>query len=86
MSFTAIRWAWEQDIVAGAKYVLLALADYADEHGVCFPSQKTLARKCGLSRSTINTHLKTLQDAHLIIIQHRSNSGVFVVQAYIAWN
>lgn len=73
MSLTAIRWAWDQDIAASVKYVLLALADYADEEGVCFPSQKTLARKCGLSRSTVNSHLQNLMRLGLITIQHRSS-------------
>ena len=75
MSLAAIRWAWEQNIAAGSKYVLLALADYADVQGVCFPSQKILAKKCGLSRSTINAHLRALQNSSLIMIQRRSNSS-----------
>ena len=36
MSLTATRWAWQQSIAAGPKYVLLALADYADNEGACF--------------------------------------------------
>lgn len=74
MSLTATRWAWQQSIAAGPKYVLLALADYADNEGACFPSQKKLAEKCTLSRATINVHLQFLVSNELIIIKHRSNA------------
>lgn len=73
MSFTATKWAWQQQIAANTKLVLLALADYADDAGVCFPSQRKLASKCGLSRSTINVHLQRLVELNLISIEHQSN-------------
>lgn len=73
MSLLAIQWAWQQHASAGAKFVLLALADYADQYGSCFPSQRKLAQKCGLSRSTINVHLQYLLSVGLISIQHRNN-------------
>ena len=73
MSLTAIRWAWQQKALK-SKLVLMALADYADDKGECFPSQKKLAKKCELSRSTINVHLQYLVSAGLISIENRSNS------------
>jgi len=42
MSFQALAWAWEQRTgSAGRKAVLGALAQFADEHGVCYPSQES---------------------------------------------
>lgn len=75
MSFNVSKWAWQQQLSANTKYVLLALADYADESGVCFPSQRRLADKCGLSRSTINVHLQQLVQKKLISIEHQYNQA-----------
>ena len=33
----------------GSLLVLLALADFANDEGICYPSQKTLAKKSRLS-------------------------------------
>lgn len=47
MSARALNWAWEQVPTSKtAKLILVALADRADDDGVCWPSQKWLARKC----------------------------------------
>jgi pyocin large subunit-like protein len=46
MSVDALSWAKKQRAGSpAAKCVLMILADYADEHGVCWPSQETLARE-----------------------------------------
>lgn len=47
MSARALNWAWEcVPSSRPAKLVLVALADRADEDGVCWPSMKWLASKC----------------------------------------
>ena len=59
-----MNWVWNLDntIVSSVyKVTLLALADHCDDSGVCYPSIKRLAEKTGLSRSTINSHIKKLQ-------------------------
>ena len=54
-----MNWAWSLTLSPRAKLVLMSLADAADDQGVCWPSIPTVARKCCLSKRTIQ---RTLQD------------------------
>lgn len=63
MSVHALSWAFKQPIEnAGAKFVLVALANFADESGHCFPSQTRLARETGLGVRTVRRHIQWLED------------------------
>jgi hypothetical protein len=59
-------WAWKQDLKGTDKLVLVALADNADDEGVCWPGQKFLAEKCGMTDRSVRTILTRLEEAHLI--------------------
>ena len=48
---------WDMDMKAVDKIILLALADYADDDGVCWPRQGTIAIKTGVTRQTVNTYV-----------------------------
>jgi biotin operon repressor len=72
MSFQAMTWA--RGIKTGSattKAVLLAVANYADEEGVCWPSQEQLADDTELSRHSIMRALDTLEDAGLLERERR---------------
>lgn len=61
MSVSAINWAFEQDIKeSGYKLVLLALADFANDDNVAYPSFTTLQKKCTSARASISNGLKFL--------------------------
>lgn len=67
MSSSATAWAWKQRIGnAGVKPTLLALAEFADESGFCYPSQDTLAEMTEQSSRTIRRHLIVLEKMSLI--------------------
>ncbi|QIB32647.1 helix-turn-helix domain-containing protein [Ancylobacter pratisalsi] len=67
MSVEAITWSNKRRAgSAGAKLVLLALANYADEDGYCYPSQATLADVTEMSRDSISRHIKTLESLGLL--------------------
>lgn len=51
---------WELELPDSEKLVLLALADAANDEGVCWPSMATLARKCTKSDRTVQTSIKKL--------------------------
>ena len=53
MAYKATHWAWELDLRMPEKFVLVALADMADEAFSCFPGQKRLARMTGASVRTV---------------------------------
>jgi len=63
MSIKLMDKAWESGYDTGAKFVLLALCDNANDQGVCWPSIPTIARKCGMSERSVYVHLKTLEGA-----------------------
>ena len=64
-------WLDHPDLDADGFAVLAALATFADERGICWPSQSTLAAKLKRSRPTINRILQRLDDIGLVSIEHR---------------
>lgn len=57
--------SWARGIKTGSptvKAVLLAISNYADEEGICWPSQEQLADDTELSRHTIMRALDELED------------------------
>ncbi|MET9964806.1 helix-turn-helix domain-containing protein [Streptomyces sp. NPDC006356] len=76
MSIEALSWGFKQDIrVPGAKLVLLALCDFADESWSCFPGQETLAAKTSQSERTVRRHLDWLEDEGFIVSKPRFSHG-----------
>ncbi|SFH82491.1 helix-turn-helix domain-containing protein [Bradyrhizobium sp. cf659] len=67
MSWQATAWAAKQRAGSpGAKLLLLALANYADDTGHSWPSQETLATDTEQSVDTVQRQLRKLEAAKLI--------------------
>lgn len=66
MSIRAMNWAWEQDVAPSTKLILLALADHADNDGVCWPGVKSVAEKCRLSKQSVRYHIRALIERGLV--------------------
>ncbi len=77
MSIWAKHWAYEQQCGQirkegrykgrykgnpGAKAVLVAIAEFADENGVCIAGQDTLAEMCDMEVRSVREHLAHLED------------------------
>jgi Helix-turn-helix domain len=76
MSVDAIRWAFSLDLQTGPKFVLVALADHADDRNICFPGLARLMRHTGLSRSGVRLALRQLeQDYQVITVLSRGNAA-----------
>lgn len=71
MSHLATAWAYRQAVESGPKFVLVALADFADEAGTCYPGQDRIAAMTGMHRSSVVRHLKSLESLGLISRVHR---------------
>lgn len=75
MSTSALKWAARQKLRSGVtKSLLLALADYANKAGECWPSQATLAAQTGYSKRSIEYALKALEDCGLISRKKRGSN------------
>ena len=75
MSFLITRHIWDHSPQKGnAKFVLLALADFANKRGLAWPSIQTLATKTGISGRQIKRILPKLEEAGEIHIE-RSGPG-----------
>ena len=72
MSIEAMSWVWKHSKTKGSeRLVLLALADNANDNGVCWPSIATIARKANLERRYVISILKNLESVGRIQIERR---------------
>jgi hypothetical protein len=72
MSVEAIKWAFDFDAKnSSEKAILLALANYADGEGRCFPGQESLAKKAACSDRTVRTVLADLEERGVIVREER---------------
>lgn len=71
MSIRTMTWAWSVTLPPTSKLVLMALADIADDRGVCWPSHPTLAAKCSLTDRTVRRILVLLQAHKLVVVEPR---------------
>ena len=77
MSVQAISWALGTDISDPIeKFVLVALANYADDYGVCWPKQASLKDDCACSERKLRNCLTALEEAGFIRrIERRREDG-----------
>lgn len=82
MSYKATAWAYELELPSPRKFVLVALADFADENGTCFPSQHRLMRMTGLGERAVRNSLRALEDEGLIMSVARYEDGRRIPNRY----
>lgn len=66
-----MNWAWRQALKPVPKLVLMALADIADDKGICWPSMSTVATKCNVSTRTIRRCIQDLVTRDLLQVEQR---------------
>ena len=69
-----MNWAWHQDLKPVPKLVLMALADAADDQGICWPSVATIATKVGVSTRTVRRVMQALTSCELLTAEQRYRS------------
>ena len=66
MSIRLMTMVWDMELPTTHKIVLLALADNANDEGICWPSITTLEKKTSLHRATIIRIISNLEEkSHL---------------------
>jgi len=73
MSIKLSGYIFDTDLSATETLMMLALADYADQGGKCWPSKETLARRSRVSKRTVDKYIKRLADGNWLRIE--SNGG-----------
>lgn len=76
----SVRWighVWETSPYEGRRLLLhLALADFANDEGVCFPSQRTLALKARTTEAWVSASVRQMvADGLLEIVERGSGRG-----------
>ena len=67
MSWKALDWATDSEVGSSTtKFILLLLANKADENFSCYPSIRTLMAESDAGRSTVMRALKELEASGLI--------------------
>ena len=66
-----MTWAWQAPLPLGPKIVLLALADSADDAGICWPGHRSLAAKCSVTVRTVQRTIAALQAQGQLLIEPR---------------
>ena len=73
MSIHIMARVWRSELPSHLRLVLLAIADSANDDGVCWPGQQNLAAKCGISDRTLRDHLSALTRMGFLSIDRRGN-------------
>lgn len=72
-----MNWALEQKVgISSVKFLLVAIATYCDEQGLCWPSQSTLARDTDQSVDSVQRGLHKLQAMGFIYLGPRRVSSI----------
>ena len=77
MSIYATKWAYAQPVKpAGRKFVLVAIADFADAEGRAFPGVNTIATMTGQDERSVRRHIDALEEAgYLQSAERRRKDG-----------
>lgn len=77
MSWEAVNWATAEmrnpDLTTPEKFVLLILANIANQEGECWPSYQYIQDLTGLASSTVRNACKTIEESGLMTIEKRLN-------------
>ncbi len=68
---------WREDIPMTEKFVALALADRADDEGICWPAVETIAIKCSCTTRTVQNAVKALCAKGFLRKLERTNNSSY---------
>ena len=82
MSFQAMAWAVGQKLPTKEKFVLIMMANYADEDGKCWPSMNRLCEDTGMKKDSVIRAIKSLEEMGLAEVERRKIEGVNLPNIY----
>lgn len=75
MSNRALSWAFSTELPTTPKFILVTLADLADERDSCFPGQEYIATTVGASTRTVSRALVDLERQGYIVRERRARAN-----------
>lgn len=77
MSIKIMSWVWDYSPYEGKQLLIhLAFADWANDDGVCWPNQESIATKCRCSVETVRTATRAMErDGYLHIVEASKGRG-----------
>lgn len=66
-----MTWAWGLKLPPAPKFVLMALADEANDDGYCFPAQRRLATKCSIDARSVRRMIGVLAAEGYVVVKKR---------------
>ena len=82
MSFTAMSLAISQNLPTKEKFILVMMANYADENLHCYPSIARLCSDTGMSKDSVIRAIKNLEDCGLVTVRRQKQNGVNLCNTY----
>lgn len=84
MSIKTTNWVWDHSTESGTnKLMLLAIAEYADDDGVCWPSIARLAQRVCVKERQAQRLIKQLEQSGAIEVRRgvgRNHTSVYVIK------
>ena len=75
MSIRLMNLAWQVQLTSTQKLVLIAMADWSNDEGICWPSIAKLASKTSLSERGLRMVIRSLEDLGLVDTQQKPGKG-----------
>lgn len=75
MSIDFMASVWKLEMKPTQKFILLCLADNANDEGMCYPSLANIQKKTGFGRRTVIEGLSVLEQQGYIVKEQRFNSS-----------
>ena len=76
MSIRIMSAVWERDdLTSTQKLVLLALADWANDEGLCWPSIEQLIKKSSLKKRAVQITIRSLEESGFVYREERVGKG-----------
>ena len=82
MSLKMMALVWELPLPPTQKFVLMAIADEANDDGYCFPSQGRLAEKCSINERSVRRLIGVLCAQGYVVVKHRFHNRARTSNGY----
>jgi Helix-turn-helix domain len=77
-----MTWAWTLQLPPTPKFVLMALADDANDDGYCYPSHRRIAQKCSITERSVRRMIEVLCAKGYVVVRQRFHNRARTSNGY----